>query len=51
MSKDKSRKEWVDDGRTPHREHVLIEKIIGTFRSTNFEVFRRRKMIAADQNP
>ncbi|MHC1603169.1 MAG: hypothetical protein ACXQTK_00470, partial [Candidatus Syntropharchaeales archaeon] len=34
MSKDESRKEWVDDGRTPHREHVLIEKIIGTFRST-----------------
>ncbi|MHC1595341.1 MAG: hypothetical protein ACXQTO_00535, partial [Candidatus Syntropharchaeales archaeon] len=32
-SKDESRKEWVDDGRTPHREHVLIEKIIGTFRS------------------
>jgi hypothetical protein len=25
---------WVNYGRTHHREHVLIEKIIGTFRST-----------------
>ena len=33
-SMDERKIEWVNDGRTPHREHVLIEKIIGTFRST-----------------